>query len=60
MPPCGVWKVTSVPADQVDLVVAQFQLDDPIRVETKDNHDGTFDVIATFPPCPDGGAQGTT
>lgn len=49
----GVWKQTAVPADKVDDVVAGFQLDKPVRVDTVDNGDGTFDVIATFPSAPE-------
>lgn len=60
MPPCGVWKTTRVPAKDVDAVVAEYQLDNPTKVEKIDNHDGTFDVVATFPPCPDGKPSGTT
>ena len=54
MPPCGVWKETRVPANKVDDVVAGFQLDNPTKIDKVDNGDGTFDVIATFPPCSDG------
>jgi hypothetical protein len=54
MAPCGVWKETNVPANKVDAVVAGFQLDNPTKIDKNDNGDATFDVIATFPPCPDG------
>ena len=57
MPPCGVWKLTAVPAGQVDQTVAEFQLDNPTNIQRIDNHDGTFDVVATFPPCPDGSSS---
>jgi len=60
MPPCGVWKQTAVPANKVDEVVAGFQLDSPTKIDKVDNHDGTFDVVATFPPCPVGSSKGTT
>ncbi len=53
MPPCGVWKQPAVPADKVDAVVAGFQLDSPIKIDKVDNHNGTFDIVATFPACPD-------
>lgn len=52
--PCGVWKQTGVPAADVDNVVAEFQLDNPTSIDKVDKGDGTFDVIATFPPCADG------
>jgi hypothetical protein len=35
-------------------VIAAFQLDSPNTIDKIDNHDGTFDVVATFPPCSDG------
>jgi hypothetical protein len=54
MPPCGVWKLTAVPANKVDEVVAEFQLDNPTKIDKIDNHNGTVDVVATFPPCADG------
>jgi hypothetical protein len=60
MPPCGVWKLTAVPANKVNQVVAEFQLDEPNTIEKSENPDGTFDVVATFPPCPDGREKGTT
>lgn len=54
MPPCGVWKRERVPAAKVPEVIAAFQLDSPNTIDKIDNHDGTFDVVATFPPCSDG------
>jgi hypothetical protein len=57
MPPCGVWKQTAVPAAKVDEVVAEFELDSPTKIDKVDNHNGTFDVVATFPPCADGSAS---
>jgi hypothetical protein len=38
-------------------VVAAYRLDNPIRIDKIDNHNGTFDVVATFPPCTDGQAN---
>jgi hypothetical protein len=57
MQPCGVWKTTNIPAAKVDEVVAGYQLDNPTKIDKTDNHDGTFDVVATFPPCADGSAS---
>ena len=54
MQPCGVWKTTQVPAGKVDEVVAGYQLDNPTKIDKIDNHDGTSDVVATFPPCANG------
>lgn len=57
MPPCGVWKRIAVPAANLNEVIAEFNLDNPVRVEKVQNPDGTYDVTATFPPCPDGSAS---
>jgi hypothetical protein len=57
MQPCGVWRLNAVPADKVDQTVAEFQLDNPTNIQKIDNHNGTFDVVATFPPCADGRAS---
>jgi hypothetical protein len=54
MPPCGVWTRKRVPADKVAEVVAAYNLDEPKKVEKIDNHNGTFDVVATFTPCANG------
>jgi hypothetical protein len=54
MPPCGVWKTTGVPPAKLAGVVAGFGLDSPTSIDKIENPDGTFDVVATFPPCPDG------
>jgi hypothetical protein len=53
MKPCGVWKTTRVPAGKLEEVVAGYQLDDPSTIDKIRNSDGTFDVVATFPPCAD-------
>jgi len=52
--PCGVWKLTSVPANKVAEVVAGYQLQNATVNKTA-NADGTFDVVATFPACAGGG-----
>lgn len=49
MPPTGVQTTRRVPADKVAEVEAGYLADNPIKVEKKENPDGTFDVIATFP-----------
>ena len=54
MPPCGVWTLKAVPAGEVDQTVAEFQLDNPKKIEKKKNADGSFDIVAIFPPCADG------
>ena len=54
MKPCGVWETTRVPAGKLEQVVAGYQLDDPSKIDKIQNADGTFDVVATFPPCDDG------
>jgi hypothetical protein len=57
MPPCGIWTRKAVPTAKVAEVVAAYRLDNPIRIDKIDNHNGTFDVVATFPPCTDGQAS---
>jgi hypothetical protein len=55
MPPCGVWKDSAVPANQVNNVIAAYQADDPnVTINKVANPDGTFNITATFQPCPDG------
>ena len=54
MDPCGVWRRKAVPANKVAEVVAAYELDNPTKIDKIDNHNGTFDVVATFPPCADG------
>jgi len=49
MPPCGVWTIKAVPTASLDEVVAEFEADNPTKVDKIDNHNGTFDVVATFP-----------
>ena len=50
----GTWTRNAVPAAEVAEVVALDALDHPKKIDKIDNHDGTFDVVATFPPCADG------
>jgi hypothetical protein len=52
--PCGVWKITDVPADKVPNVIGDFNLDSPTKVEKDKQADGTWTVTATFPDCPPG------
>lgn len=49
MPPTGIHASKRVRAEDVERVKAGYQLDNPTKIETIDNKDGTFDVIATFP-----------
>lgn len=49
MPPKGVHITRNVPADKVDEVVAGYKADNPTKVEKKQNSDGSWNVIATFP-----------
>jgi hypothetical protein len=57
MPPCGVWTQKAVPVAMVDEVVAEYKLDNPTKIDKIDNHNGTFDIVATFPACPDGSSS---
>jgi hypothetical protein len=52
--PCGVWTIKDVPANQLDNVVGNFNLDAPIKVEKTKQADGNWTVTATFAPCPPG------
>ena len=47
--PSGVWKITDIPADGVDEVVANFQLDGPDSVEKTEQPNGKWTVVATYP-----------
>ena len=58
--PCGVFTVTDIPPDRVDDVEAGFQLDKPTKIEKKQQQNGNWTVIATFPPCPAGEQQRKT
>jgi len=41
--------IENVPANQVDRVKQSFLDDGATEVEVRDNGNGTFDVVATFP-----------
>ncbi len=47
--PSGVWKITDIPADKVDMVVADFQLESPDTVEKTEQPNGKWTVVATYP-----------
>ncbi len=47
--PSGVWKITDIPADKVDEVVANFQLQSPDNVEKTEQPNGKWTVVATYP-----------
>lgn len=57
--PCGVFKITGIPEDQVGMVLAQFKLDNPKSLEKSKQTDGTWIVTATFDPCADGSSPST-
>jgi hypothetical protein len=52
---CGTFTMAKVSADDVDGVVQRYQLNDPppLSVTKQQEADGTWTVVATFPPCPD-------
>lgn len=52
--PCGVFKTTGIPDDQLGAVLAAFRLDNPKSLEKAKQADGTWTVTATFDPCADG------
>lgn len=51
MPPCGSQRVTGIPDSDVDTVVSDLQLDNPIQIDKTKAGDGSWTVTATFPPC---------
>jgi hypothetical protein len=53
---CGTFTTDSVPAAEADSVVAMFKANvpPPTSVTKTGNADGTFKIVATFPPCPAG------
>ncbi len=52
---CGTFKVEKIPDDEVDEVVERFETNvpPPTSVTKSKQADGTWTVIATWPPCPD-------
>jgi hypothetical protein len=58
--PCGVYTETDIPAADLDEVLAGIALDSPISVTKTQQPDGTWTVVATYPPCPPGQPQSTT
>jgi hypothetical protein len=51
---CGTFTMNSVAAADVAAVVAGFQANNPppTSVTKTQNADGTYTVVAQFPPCP--------
>ena len=47
--PNGVFKIINIPKDKVPMVVADFELDSPDKIEKIDQGDGLWTVKATFP-----------
>jgi hypothetical protein len=57
---CGIYTVTGVPDANLGEVLAQVNLDNPTSVTHTQQPDGTWTVVATYPPCPAGQPQSTT
>ena len=57
--PCGTWKVTDVPTDKVQQVMADFRLDNPKTVTKDEVSEGKWTVTAVFEDCPPGEANET-
>jgi hypothetical protein len=55
--PCGKWTITDVPADQLDGMISDCNLDNPNSVDTEQQADGSYHVIVTYDPCPPGKKQ---
>lgn len=49
--PCGEYTISKVPDANLTATVAILQLDHPIKVGTTRQPDGTWTIVATFPPC---------
>ena len=47
--PTGVWTITDIPEDEVDKVVADFNLNSPDSVERIRQANGRWTVKATWP-----------
>ena len=47
--PSGVFKVTDIPEDKVATVEADYQLDNPDKIEKNLQPNGLWTVTATFP-----------
>jgi hypothetical protein len=58
--PCGVYKFTDVPDDKLDELIAEIDLDPPLKIDQQKAANGTWTVTATYPPCPPGQPQSTT
>jgi hypothetical protein len=57
---CGTYTETEIPAADLAMVLAGIALDTPTTVTQILQADGTYTVVATFPPCPAGQPQTTT
>lgn len=51
---CGTFTITQIDTQDVDGVVKRFELNQPppLKVIKAQQADGTWTVVATFPPCP--------
>lgn len=51
---CGTFTINQIPNGEETGVVARFRANvpPPIDVKSSQDADGTWTVIATFPPCP--------
>ena len=47
--PSGVFKITDIPEDKVEIVVADYQMENPVNIERIAQPNGMWTVIATFP-----------
>ncbi len=46
--PSGVFKITDIPEDKVETVIADYQLQNPDSIEKFEQPDGKWTVVATF------------
>jgi hypothetical protein len=55
--PSGVFKVTDIPDDKVETVIALYRLDNPDKIDKEKQPNNLWTVTATFPG--DGGETKT-
>src|SRR5271154_248174 len=52
--PCGIFKITDIPDDQIGGAEQEGQLDAPDKMTKEQQPDGSWTLTLTFPPCSDG------
>ena len=52
--PCGIFKITDIPANEIGGAEQEAALDSPDKMTREQQSDGTWTLTLTFPPCQDG------